>query len=209
MKNLIAIIIFIPSIILAQTERIIIQGFYGYQEIYDIDKKTNQKNGIYLKRLNGTLIEDIQFKNNIRIGKWKFYGMDNQPNLIYDYDSNKVLLYDFDTSKIISTSWNDSIAINFNRPPVLFGSMNEMEQNILYYPPDAAENGVSGEVKIGFTIDNKGIPTNFRIIQSAGKILDNSLLNALTKLNMNWLPALKNGIPVKCDVFVRVKYISK
>ncbi len=63
------------------------------------------------------------------------------------------------------------------------------------YPPKARQMGLEGKVVIEVTVDINGNVINYKIIESAGNILDNAVIKAVQKAKFN--PALKDGKPVE------------
>lgn len=79
------------------------------------------------------------------------------------------------------------------------GLMNFISKN-LKYPIVCQKSGVQGKVLISFVINKDGSATDFRVVSSVDKYLDNEALRVLN-LMPKWTPGKLKGVPV------RVKYI--
>jgi TonB family protein len=63
------------------------------------------------------------------------------------------------------------------------------------YPPAAQTARVSGSVLVTMIVDENGLPTNLRVIESAGEILDRAVLEAVSRWHFE--PARLAGVAVK------------
>ncbi len=66
----------------------------------------------------------------------------------------------------------------------------------LRYPEDAAKNGISGRVWLGFVVEKNGQLSDIQVIQSAGHGFDEEAVRVL-KLAPSWQPGAQNGQPVR------------
>ena len=64
------------------------------------------------------------------------------------------------------------------------------------YPVNAAQKNQKGRVIVSHSVDIDGSVDELIVIQSAGKTLDKEVIR-LTKKMTDWLPAIKDGKPVK------------
>ncbi len=71
------------------------------------------------------------------------------------------------------------------------------------YPIAARENGVEEVVRVCMTIAPDGMPYDFQVIDPIDSDLRKVALQAVQNMP-DWLPALQNGLPVKCKVIVPV-----
>ena len=65
------------------------------------------------------------------------------------------------------------------------------------YPRKAKKQGLHGRVIVQFTIDETGKLADAKVIRGVHKILDKEALRVILAAPDKWLPALKNGKPVK------------
>jgi serine/threonine-protein kinase len=63
------------------------------------------------------------------------------------------------------------------------------------YPKEAERNHFLGTVKVEFTVDEKGRAADLRVVESAGEVLNDAVVEAVK--SWEFTPARKNGVPVK------------
>ncbi len=63
------------------------------------------------------------------------------------------------------------------------------------YPPEARRMNFLGTVKVEMIVDEKGEPTDLRVVESAGEILDRAVVGAVR--TWRYEPAMKGGVKVK------------
>lgn len=73
------------------------------------------------------------------------------------------------------------------------------------YPKLAKENGISGTVWIGFTINEKGKIEDTKVLRSIDKLLDAEALRVIKSLP-DWKPGLQAGKPVKVSFEIPIKF---
>jgi TonB family protein len=78
---------------------------------------------------------------------------------------------------------------NSVRPPRLVAGERAV------YPKEARRLHLQGTVTVEMIVDEKGVPRDPRILQSAGAVLDEAVIEALYRLRYE--PATKDGVPVK------------
>ncbi|MEM8524267.1 MAG: energy transducer TonB [Bacteroidota bacterium] len=80
----------------------------------------------------------------------------------------------------------------------------------LKYPAAARENGVEGVVKIGIVIEKDGTASATEILEDIGSECGQAALTAINEAlahnNLRWIPAKKNGIPVRSRMMIPVKF---
>lgn len=69
-------------------------------------------------------------------------------------------------------------------------------KNKIVYPDASLENGITGTVLIRFVVDEEGVVSQFKIIQSVNAELDNEALRVLRRMP-RWSPAKQGGQLVK------------
>lgn len=79
-----------------------------------------------------------------------------------------------------------------------------MSQNIRY-PASAAEEGASGRVIVGFTIEKDGSISNARVLRGRHTALDNEALR-LVKTMPRWTPAKRNNSPLRTSYTLPVTF---
>lgn len=65
------------------------------------------------------------------------------------------------------------------------------------YPRKAKKQGIHGRVTVMFTIDETGKLVDAKVIRGVHEILDNEALRVITSAPDKWLPAVRNGKPVR------------
>ncbi len=68
--------------------------------------------------------------------------------------------------------------------------------NNIKYPTEARRYGIQGKVYVQFVVDKDGSLTDFKILKSPSKILDEEALR-LIQLSGNWIPGMIRGKAVK------------
>ena len=74
------------------------------------------------------------------------------------------------------------------------------------YPSVAREMGIEGKVIIGFVVEIDGSLSNFEVIESVHPALDAEVLRVV-KLMPNWIPATRDGKPVRCRYNMPLKFV--
>jgi protein TonB len=69
----------------------------------------------------------------------------------------------------------------------------------------ASQEDTFGKVLISFTVQIDGRLTSFKIEKSLGKVFDGEALRVMKK-SPKWVPATKNGLPVKSKQFVPINF---
>ncbi|RFS18339.1 energy transducer TonB [Emticicia sp. C21] len=163
--------------------------------------KNNKKDSIWTRYSGQTILNIGNYANDEKVGIWEFYI--NATELDQEYDFTKKVLVSFKPPKkntiyqIISDI--DTIYAPLSRPPLIIGGqyayLEKVAQN-LRYPVEAMRNNIGGTVFVRFTIDEAGKTSDFKVINKRNKSLDMEALRVV-KLIDDWLPAIKDGKPVK------------
>ena len=80
-------------------------------------------------------------------------------------------------------------------PSGINGIKTHFAKNIRY-PVKAAQKNQKGRVIVSHSVDTAGSVNEFIVVQSAGETFDKEVIR-VTKEMTNWLPAIKDGKPVK------------
>lgn len=75
------------------------------------------------------------------------------------------------------------------------------------YPPLARRLGVEGRVVLRLTIDEEGRLIDVRVVERAGFGFDREALEAVKR--STFLPAMRNGTPVRSEVLLPVRFVLK
>jgi protein TonB len=72
------------------------------------------------------------------------------------------------------------------------------------YPEPARRLKLYGSVAVSLVVDAQGLPTNLKVIESAGQILDDAVLKAVS--TWRFAPAMKDGVKVSVHWQVRQRF---
>jgi len=205
MKNTVNLLILILSsqtFALAQDLKHVTTRINGLKESYFVYKTDKSiKEGVYtLVYDKDTLIKGC-YKSNKAVGVWNIKANKKELELSYDYDSSLVKYYKFPGDE-------KTVYDNINRPPICMIGFNNLKLITVLkskYPKDFEPIGpLQIKTKVGFTIDSKGIPSNFHILESSSMIeFDKQAYDQVKEAveNEKWLPALdKTNNPVPYDL---------
>jgi protein TonB len=94
--------------------------------------------------------------------------------------------------------WTPPPSPQYDRPPILLSGRTPI------YPITRLQRGQSGDALIAFTIDEHGIPRDFRVIRSDYPYYASHAIVAMREWRFQ--PALKNGKPVAVRARIPFKY---
>jgi hypothetical protein len=180
-----------------------------YIEIYSINKETKKKDGDYIKinkSTKDTLIIGY-YKNDTKVGKWKFNKSHNRNYIIYDYDSAVFCLKPRKIEKIDSFYIKKDTAFILTKvdsPPIYISYDSEIKDILRQsssIPIDIAEKNIEGTSMASILIDKNGEISNIQIEKSLSKGLDKNIIATLKLINGDWKPAILNGLPVESKVY--------
>jgi TonB family protein len=75
------------------------------------------------------------------------------------------------------------------------------------YPDEARKVNLLGTVKVDMVVNERGEPTDLRVVESAGDILDRAVVNAVR--NWRYEPAMKGGVKVKVRWSYQHSYVRQ
>lgn len=181
-----------------------------FTEVFQVEKKSKQKHGTYLKiqNLNKDTIIRGQYLNDSMIGVWTYFDAKNQPYMKYDYSIDSCLwiseLVNKPDTFPIRIS-NDFEFAKLNRPPLYIGFSKEPEIsfiNSIRIPLDVMENGKSLLFIASFVINTAG-----EIIEVNTDEIENPQIRSAVKMTFQknkwkYLPGLLDGKPVDTKLFL-------
>jgi TonB family protein len=98
--------------------------------------------------------------------------------------------------------------------PIVEGAMVELSPDVTpprrlsgdsaSYPEPARRLKLYGQVAVSLVVDGQGQPTNLRVVESAGQILDDAVLKAVS--GWRFQPAMKDGVKVSVRWLVRQRF---
>lgn len=61
------------------------------------------------------------------------------------------------------------------------------------YPEEAKKNGISGRVKVSFTVSEEGKLTNVKVLESLHPLLDQEAVRVIQSAPDKWMPGRMTG----------------
>jgi TonB family protein len=116
----------------------------------------------------------------------------------YPYESSGIHsvvteIFESEPAFLIDLSSNDVDQFPLFRGKDWFDGFREFTIHNLDYPENAAENGVSGRVMVGFSIMPDGSIDSINIIKSVSPDLDAEAVRVINKSRKEWTSGTKNG----------------
>ncbi|SNC74762.1 protein TonB [Hymenobacter gelipurpurascens] len=148
-----------------------------------------------------------------RIGKWNFYGLHDELEMIFDYDSSRITYVQPDTSRYLVRIGDQWELKHMTRTPKILGSNKQRTMDIatkLRYPANALRQGQQGSVVLAYTVDTDGHTKDYLFEKSAGSELDQEVWRVVKELPDNWVPAVYQGqlAPTKFYIVVHFKIVT-
>ena len=145
----------------------------------------------------GKVLQQRCFKDDIPTGIWiSVAGSSVDYNVEINYDDTlytDIPYYDLEEGKLLTELSGDFEAPVFPQNDNIFRRYVSMN---LRYPEYAAINGIQGRVLSQFIIDESGKVTDYRVIESAEKVLDIEAARVIQNSPL-WKPAKLNGKAIK------------
>ncbi len=124
------------------------------------------------------------------------YGIAQKTSNTVQKDADDDKVYEIKESK-------DTIGLE---QPSFFGGVQALREyicNNLKYPVVAQENNIQGRVLVECIVEKSGFLTDIKVEKSVDPSLDREALRVVRAMP-RWLPAKKNGIPVRAKLTVPV-----
>lgn len=162
------------------------------------------QNGLYRKFYeSGDLHIVVNFKNGKMDGDLITYWGEGQLKRKDKYENGN-----FISGKILNTNGRELEYYPFIILPSFRGGekkLNAYLQRELHYPPSAREKKIEGIVQVGFTISDKGVIRDVKLIKGVQKDLDAEALR-LTGMMPRWNPKMIDGISEEMFYIFPVKF---
>jgi TonB family protein len=174
--------------------------------------KNNQKDSTWTKFFShtGAVREQGNYSKDQRVGLWQFYNYKNQLEQSYDFTERKLILTNPDA--ISKNGWVITDMDTLQTPvdctaSIIGGSVayGEILARNIRFPVSAMRKGVSGQVFVTLIVDENGKPSGHKVSKSLDKDCDEEALR-VSRLLKDWLPAMKDGKPVKSLHLVPVSF---
>jgi protein TonB len=144
-----------------------------------------------------------------RIGKWNFYGINDELELTFDYDSSRISYRQADTTRYLVHMGEQWQLQHLTRTPHLIGSTKQRYIDIgtkLRYPINALRLGKQGTVVLAFTIDTDGHTKDYIIESSVSPECDQEVWRVVKDLPDNWIPAVYQGQLTATRFYLLVRF---
>ncbi|WP_430816453.1 TonB family protein [Carboxylicivirga sp. RSCT41] len=201
------LITFIVTLLVAnfatgQNKVLITQKDGLFKEVYWVNALDNEmRNGKSSTYYKGKVIEQGQYKENKRVGIWRFYNLES----ILDYE------YDFDKNELLMVSGIDRHDLKRKSPCLFLGSPlipYLFLVNNLSYPMKAIDNDVEGEVILALKINQEGKVFGFYIYQKLHPVLDRAVIDCVKTMPNDWrfIPATNMGQVVAGEYHITIEF---
>jgi len=192
-----------------------IKTYGGYEKPLLIQCNDTTGNVIAQKGRGRWIIYDANFKdiygegavtNGVQEGFWK-----EKLNDSVGYE--KI----FDNGKLISTKTIDyknqpsgEIYLAVDKNPEFPGGLEKFFNFLartIHYPADARQDNIQGKVIINFIVEKDGTLNDFKVVRGIGHGCDEAAMKAI-QLSSPWIPAMKNGKPVRASYTLPISFTN-
>lgn len=152
-----------------------------------------------------------QYTNDEKTGVWEYHNPRGELEQKYDHSAQQ-MLYVLPKNKdsiYIVCKGNDTVHTTLDQPAILIGGTYTVQQTMsknLRYPEKAIDEKKQGRVLISFDIDTDGSVSNYKLVKSVYKHLDDEAMRVVKLIPQQWLPAVKDGQKVKVRHFHPVTF---
>lgn len=182
------------------------------KEIYQIDKKSKTKNGFYYKISTSTKDTLVvgNYSNDQKTGLWTYNKMNGEKYLEFNYETKTIASFCGDELKSDSTYiLHDKkfVLDRVDHPQIYLGFENEPRTYIarnIKLPIEIVKNGISGKSVASFVVDENGKIRDQKIEFSLNKEFDKKILDVISKLTGDWVPATKDGKAFSSKIILTV-----
>lgn len=174
--------------------------------------KDNQKDSTWTKFFfySGAIREQGLYAKNQRVGVWTFYNNKNELEQSYDFSTQKLIFSGPESRP--KMGWviteTDTLETVVDSPAVYLGgtaTYAEILAKNMRFPAPAVRRGVQGRVYVTFMIDEKGRTSGHKVSKPIDRDCDEEALR-VSRLLTDWLPAVKDGKPVKSLHMIPVSF---
>lgn len=190
------------SMIRGQEKKLVTKENGLYKEVCWVSvQDTSLRQGLSTKYYKGKVIEKGYYRDNTRVGKWRFYNL----NSILDSE------YDFDRDELIVISGYDRHDLKIMSPCLFKGSPlipYLYLVNNLGYPEKAINEDVEGKVVLALKINAKGQIIGFYLAQKLHPVIDNAVVKVAKTMPQSWqfIAATKHRQPVAGEYHIAIEF---
>ncbi|MFD0766422.1 TonB family protein [Mucilaginibacter lutimaris] len=181
----------------ASSSSLLVQGYYH----------ENQKDSVWTYYSASKVVAQGQYKDGKKVGVWIGYTR-GFSRLEYNFDTNELANYVptmLDSAQQFNVIKPAGLDTVLDRAPIYINgiaTLNRVIQETIRYLSLALSERKQGEVIVTFTIDENGSPGNYTVKKKVGFGMDDAALNAVQKVNGEWVPAVIKGkrVAVECEI---------
>lgn len=185
----------------------------NYVPIYKGFYKNNQKDSLWREYdIKEHVIAEGYYIAGIKTGIWNYYSNQVLTNK-YDFTKNQLVYHMLTNADTVQTykiiQGTDTLYSRVNQAPIMLGDMPGLTNKFidLFKDPHAIIfDDVDGQIIVAFTVDEQGCLSDFRVLNSLKRVNNNDVLALVKQVEMQWIPAMVNGQPVKsiCKIPIRL-----
>ncbi|QJX45734.1 energy transducer TonB [Hymenobacter taeanensis] len=171
--------------------------------------QAQEKSATPVKHKKGQTEQGATAKDGRRVGKWYFYGNNDELELTFDYDSSRITYRPADTTRYLVRVGSQWELQHPTRAPRLIGSSRQRAIDIatkLRYPVVAMRQQQQGRLVMSFTVDTDGHTKDYIIENSVSPECDQEVWRVVKDLPDNWIPAVYQGQLVAARFYVVVHF---
>lgn len=130
---------------------------------------------------------------------------DWEPATVYGAKVNVLFTYPVEFN--IKKTSNDTSIIHASFSYKRYRDFMSWVADNIKYPEEAAEKGLSGSVSVVFDVNTEGYLQNVRSLTNPAQVADTGFIAEAVRVvsaSPRWIPAMKNGLPVKVSYNVLV-----
>ncbi|WKK78276.2 hypothetical protein QYS49_15310 [Marivirga salinae] len=150
-------------------------------------------------------------ENGVRVGEWKYFGINEELELTYNYDSYTVSYLKLDTSLYLIYDNDDWKAVKPDRQLRYIGSYNHLynffaKELSSTYSSKASKKKISTILLLELEFSEEGQLVEKKIIGEDKEYFEEAILTIAESIPEYWIPAIYNGIPVKSKISFPIIY---
>jgi TonB family protein len=181
----------------------LIKKKYGsfYEEYYTLKNDTSIKHGRYFRKYKKDIIEQGNYKQGVKDGRWAYFSLEGVFEFEYDYNKKKV------SNMAARHSEED-----FKETPVLFHGSPIIPYLYMVtrvrYPSEAKNKDITGKIILALNIDKNGKLTSLYIKEKLHPSLDHEVMKVAKTfpLHWEWIPASFHGQPINSQYTIEIEF---